>query len=104
MLKVSPETVLHWEKDKRVPPDKYWPTILSYLGYDPFAPTDNALIADKLKAWRRVRGLSIKQAARAVRINADTWSQWEKGVPPKYKGHKELVGRILSDPAPTNTI
>lgn len=97
MLKVSPETVLHWEKDTHVPPDTYWPTILSYLGYDPHAPTETATLADGLKAWRRVRGLSIKQAARSQGVDEGTWSQWEKGRSLKLQAHKTIVWRMLTD-------
>lgn len=96
MLKVSPETVLHWEKDTRVPPDTYWPTILSYLGYDPYALTETATLADKLKAWRRVRGLSIKKAARSLGVDEGTWAGWEKGQSLKQRDHKAIVAALLA--------
>jgi DNA-binding transcriptional regulator YiaG len=103
VLKVSPETVLHWEKDTRVPPDTYWPTILSYLGYDPYALTEAATLADKLKAWRRVRGLSIKKAARSLGVDEGTWSQWEEGLPPKQRAHQAAVCQILALSTPGNS-
>lgn len=34
LLGVSPFTVLHWEKNRTIPPRQYMPAILRFLGYD----------------------------------------------------------------------
>ena len=38
LLGVGPETVLHWEKGQTSPPDRSWPSIIRFLGYDPGRP------------------------------------------------------------------
>lgn len=95
-LGVSVETVLHWEKDQTNMPDKMWPAVISFLGYDPLACSPTAAVAEQLRAWRRVRGLSVKGAAKEVGVNEGTWAKWEAGSEPKNSSHNEIVASLLS--------
>ncbi|MCC6579752.1 MAG: helix-turn-helix domain-containing protein [Phycisphaeraceae bacterium] len=95
-LGVSVETVLHWEKDQTSMPDKMWPAVIAYLGYDPFACPADAPLGERLRQWRRVRGLSIKRAAKHVGVNEGTWAKWEAGSEPANNSHRDIVNHLLS--------
>lgn len=94
-LGVSVDTVLHWEKDQTQVPDRMWPTIIQFLGYDPFASQDAAPLAERLREWRRVRGLSIKRAAKHVGVNEGTWAKWETGTKPANRRHATVIIKLL---------
>ena len=70
---VSSWTYLLWEQDKTKPEIRYWPKIISFLGVDPSPPPTT--LGEKLKAYRRRRGLS--QAKLASQLGVDATSLWE---------------------------
>ena len=75
-LEVSTNTYLDWEKDRRTPPIKYFPSIIKYLGTDPSYSQDRP--SQEIAAKRRSLGLTIKQAAVLAGVDPDTFSKWEK--------------------------
>jgi DNA-binding XRE family transcriptional regulator len=75
-MAVSAATVLNWEKDQTEPPVMYWPAIIAFLGYDPLSTGTS--LQDRMLAFRRYHGLSIKQAARGAGVDPDSWAQWER--------------------------
>jgi transcriptional regulator with XRE-family HTH domain len=70
---VNPSTYLLWEQNKTKPEIRYWPKIISFLGFDPSPPAHT--LGEKLKACRRSLGLS--QAKLASHIGLDETSVWE---------------------------
>ena len=70
-LDVCPFTVLNWEKGKTEPPIAAMPAIIAFLGDDPgpFAAT----LAERMRHYRRLGGLSIKEAAMRAGVHEDTW-------------------------------
>ena len=66
-LGVNPWTVLNWEKDHTEPPIESMPTIIRFLGYDPFPEPKN--IPERLLTKRRAMGWSIREAARRLGVD-----------------------------------
>lgn len=90
-LGVSPSTVLNWERGKTEVPIQTMPTVLHFLGYDPFPPPRT--FRERMAAKRRSMGWSMKQAALALGIDAGTWAAWERGSVkprPRYEALLEL--------------
>ena len=95
-LRVSPWTVLNWEKGRTEPPFEAVPGILRWLGYDP-CPAPQT-IAERLLAKRRAMGWSIRQAARQFGVDLGTWGDWEHDKVILFRDHRALVARLLGLP------
>ena len=54
-------TIGNWEKDRTYPAVRFFPSIIRFLGYDPFPEAQT--LADRLRAKRRALGLSYKRLA-----------------------------------------
>jgi DNA-binding transcriptional regulator YiaG len=77
-LNVSDITIYLWERNKVRPSLAQIPKIIEFLGYDPFKSKAESL-ADKLKAYTRVHGLSEKKFADMLRVDQATLAGWERG-------------------------
>jgi transcriptional regulator with XRE-family HTH domain len=93
MLGVTTETVLHWEKGQTEPPASAYPAILAFLGYDPFP--EPRTVGERLKAKRRVLGLSIEKAALVLGVDPGTLGDWEAGKTVLYREHRTRVAGFL---------
>jgi transcriptional regulator with XRE-family HTH domain len=91
-LNVSDVTIYLWERNKVRPSLAQIPKIIEFLGRDPFEPRAESL-ADKLKAYRRARGLSQKKLAKQFGLDPTTLASWEKG---KHQPTKNLLDKIKS--------
>jgi DNA-binding XRE family transcriptional regulator len=75
-LSVGEFTYLSWEKDRKVPWDRYMPGIISFLGHDPYP--EPTTLSERLKAKRRQLGLSIAAAAEHLGIDEGSFGRWER--------------------------
>jgi DNA-binding XRE family transcriptional regulator len=66
-IDVSARTIMNWEKSKAEPGIQYYPTILAFLGYDPFP--EPGTLGEKIIAWRRQNGVTRKDLARQLNID-----------------------------------
>jgi len=66
------------------------PKIIEYLGRDPFEMHAENL-ADKIKDYRRVRGLSQKKLAGFLGVDQTTLAGWERG---RHRPMKRLLNKI----------
>jgi transcriptional regulator with XRE-family HTH domain len=82
LLGVSFTTVLHWEKSQTEPRIKDMPSILQFVGYDPF-PTPTTL-SERMLAYRRKNGLDFEAAARQCGLCWETWMYWESAKNKKW--------------------
>lgn len=92
-LGVDPWTVLNWEKGHTKPPTKAFPAIIRFLGYDP-NPVAGTL-AERLKAKRRQTGWTIRQAANALGVDANSWGGWERSGLIAWPRYRDLVEALL---------
>ena len=79
-------TVLNWEKCKSDPRFGDIPTILQFLGYDPFPPATT--LSERLLAYRRSKGLSFAATAHRLNLDPATWAGWEAGEAIRFERHR----------------
>ena len=78
-LNVSDITIYLWEHNRVQPSFAQIPKIIEFLGHDPFeAEVGN--LAEKLKNYRRVHGLSQKVFSEMLGVDQSTLSSWERGI------------------------
>ena len=70
-LGVDKWTVLNWERGKTGPDVRYYPAIITFLGYNPLPQGET--FPERLKAARQTRGLSWKRLAQELGV-------WESTV------------------------
>ncbi len=92
-LAVNEWTYLLWEHDRAFPNIRTWPTAIRFLGYYPFSKPKT--LSDRLIAFRRLRGLSIKELARQLGIDGGTLAKWEKGEREPAGNRMEIVDEFL---------
>lgn len=89
---VSEATILHWETGETKPEVRLWPAVIAFLGYDPLPPPTS--LPERMKRFRVVLGLSIREAASRLAVDSGTWAAWECGrvFPwPRYLGQLEAL-------------
>jgi len=89
-LNVSDVTIYLWERNKVRPSLAQIPRIIEFLARDPFENKADSL-AERIKDFRRVRGLSRKKLANQLGIDPSTLEGWETG---KHQPTKKLLDKI----------
>jgi transcriptional regulator with XRE-family HTH domain len=74
---VDATTIWNWECHESSPQIHVIPTVIRFLGYDPFLPARS--FAEILKATRRELGLSQTLMAERIGIDPVTLRNWENG-------------------------
>jgi DNA-binding XRE family transcriptional regulator len=88
------DTITIWEKDRVGPTLRFIPKVIEFLGYDPFSNTAKS-VGEKIRQYRRYKGLSIKKLARDLGVDPTNLAGWERGkIEPKGK-LKERVNLFL---------
>jgi len=95
-------TVCNWENN-RGPAIRMIPKIIQFLGYDPINKQFNTF-GEKIKAYRRKRGLSIKKLARILRIDPTTLARWERGEGAPGAGLHRRLHSFLSTLSGDSTV
>ena len=76
-MNVCQSTVMAWESGETEPAAAQFPTIIAFLGYEPWpSPTS---LPEQLRAARLRKGWSIARAAAAINVDEGTLSGWEAG-------------------------
>ena len=86
--------MLNWEKGKTEPPVESIADIMGFLGYDPF-PEPKSL-SERLLAVRRVKGWTIKEAARKLGVDEETWGGWERTGRIPWERYRAVVETFLA--------
>ncbi len=92
-LHVGEWTYLLWEHDRTLPNIRMWPTMIRSLGYCPFPKPKT--MSDRLNAFRRLRGLSIKELARRLGVDEGTLAKWQKEEWEPAGNRMEIVEAFL---------
>jgi len=77
LMGVSWETLIRWEKGKG-PSIRQWPAIIAFLGYVPFP--EPATLAERIKAARIARGITISELAAELGCDEKAVSLWEADI------------------------
>ena len=88
---------MHWELNYRAPKIQYVPKIIDFLGYVPFSMGES--FPEKLKAYRKLCGLTQQQLADALGVVLPTVQTWEAGIHEPMPKMQERVEKILDDAA-----
>ncbi len=92
-LAVIEWTYLMWEQDRTFPNIRKWPRVIGFLGYYPISKPQT--LSGRLKAFRRIRGLSIKELARQLGVYEGTLAKWENGEREPAGNRMEIVDEFL---------
>ncbi len=76
-LGVTNFTIINWERNVSDPPVKFWPRIMDFLGYCPYQ--EARTLGDLLRLHRTHQGLSHRDLARLLGVEAGSVSRWETG-------------------------
>ena len=87
---VDDTTIYLWERNKVQPSLSQIPKIIEFLGRDPFEKIADSL-AEKIKDFRRIHGLSRKKLAEQLGINLSTLAGWERG---EHRPTKKMLDKI----------
>ena len=73
---VSEDTITYWENGRTVPLISAIPSVIRFLGYNPYG-VDTSTVGGKVKQYRLMKGLSLKNFARLVHVDPSTVKSWE---------------------------
>lgn len=92
ILGVDTTTVTNWENNGCQPKLYLIPKIVRFLGYTPFSTSGKPALSEEIKAYRLVRGLSLKKLSKALGVDPTTLARWENGrSAPSQRLKKRLV-------------
>ena len=74
---VDKTSIANWESNRTKPGFEYMPSIIRFLGYNPLPPADKW--SERLVQCRTVLGISQKEAATRIGVDASTLARWERG-------------------------
>jgi transcriptional regulator with XRE-family HTH domain len=95
-LGVDEFTVVNWETEQSKEPHvSVMPAILDFLGYNPFPKS--ITLSERLLAARRLKGWSMREAARALGIGESTWRHWERTGNIALARHRRKVDALLAE-------
>ncbi len=75
---VSTDCITFWEKNRSNPQIKFFPKIISFLGYNPLA-FDESTLSGKIKAYRYRTGTTSYMLANLLKVDQSTVTEWENG-------------------------
>jgi transcriptional regulator with XRE-family HTH domain len=77
LINVDKTSIYNWENNRSKPDLEYMPAIIRFLGYSPMPRSD--VWADRLVQGRTAMGLTQKEAARRINVDASSLARWERG-------------------------
>jgi transcriptional regulator with XRE-family HTH domain len=91
---VDATSIHNWETNVSKPSLQYMPAILEFLGYNPVPPGSGW--AERLVQCRTALGLSQKESARQLGVDASTLARWERGERKPTGGFAVRAQRFVS--------
>jgi transcriptional regulator with XRE-family HTH domain len=87
-------TVMNWELGRTMPGDRFYPSLIRFLGREPWP--DPVTIAERLRVERLRRGLTCAQAAVVLQVDEASIAAWERGEGPHHGAAKAKVDAFLT--------
>jgi DNA-binding XRE family transcriptional regulator len=96
MVAVTEESIMHWETGRYPPQLQFYPGIIKFLGYNPFA-VDAKKLGGRIKNYRIEHGLSHKKMGKVVGVDGATISTWETGRHEPQGANLTRLNELLSN-------
>ncbi|MFH2069131.1 MAG: helix-turn-helix transcriptional regulator [Candidatus Omnitrophota bacterium] len=95
IIGTSMASVGYWEMNKFVPLDRFIPKIISFIGYIPpnFLPEN---LPGKIRAGRKLLGLSQEGLASYLGVDVSTVADWEKHRHEPTRKSLEKLAKLLT--------
>jgi transcriptional regulator with XRE-family HTH domain len=93
-LGVDKMTISNWENGRSEPGPAHMPAVIRFLGYNPL-PTPKGW-PDRLVQTRTAMGLTQREAARRIGVDAGTLARWERGEREPAGAFAKLASRFLA--------
>jgi DNA-binding transcriptional regulator YiaG len=91
---VSEDTITYWENGRTVPLISAVPAVIAFLGYNPYE-VDTSTLGGKVKQFRLMKGLSLKNFAKMLRVAPSTVKSWEDNeFTPASNNYKRLMDSL----------
>ncbi len=94
LIGVSGAVVELWETRDYEPDPRSWPGVIAFLGYDPYPKPSTP--AEKIKAARRLLGLTQKELAERLTADAGAILRWEAGGEIRKYVHRSAVEEMFT--------
>ncbi len=95
IIGVSEGSIWNWENGTQ-PHVKYVPNIIKFIGYIPFKSPENGDAIDRLRYFKLINGLTIKQLAKNMGRSQEQLADWINGRTKPYKKNLEIIDEYVS--------
>ena len=96
LVGVTEESIMHWETGRFPPQLQFYPGIIKFLGYNPFA-VETETLGGKVKNYRFLKGISHKKMGKLVGVDGATISTWETGKHEPQGANLTRLNDVLSN-------
>ncbi|WP_262692502.1 helix-turn-helix domain-containing protein [Kordiimonas aestuarii] len=90
-------TIMNWEKGSSTPEIRYYPAIISFLGYEPFPEPHTQ--GEMIRFKRQSLGLTQRQFAELINVDPSTIYQWEHNDRKPLGRASERLAQFLANDA-----
>lgn len=93
---VSRYAVSDWEADVASPTIRLMPKVVDFLGYVPYSDLSDMSENERIRACRKLTGLTLEEAARQLGVSVSTLWSWENGRGIKKKSYWKALEPFLT--------
>ena len=92
LIGVDDEAIMCWETGITEPQIQFVPSIIEFIGYNPYAHLETKTFGGKIKLYRLLHGLSYRNLAKVLDSDMGRVAMWEKNKrKPKEPGLSQLL-------------
>jgi len=95
IIGVTTDSITNWENKRTFPVMKHMPGIIKFLGYVPMK-FDQETLGGKIRFYRNIHGLTLKQFGNLIDADASTVGEWEKNKTMPYQKRMKLLLQVLN--------
>jgi transcriptional regulator with XRE-family HTH domain len=96
IIGVSEDAITYWENNRSKPQIQFYPKIISFLGFNPFA-LDISTLGGRIRQYRYENGLSHKELSKLLNVDASTVGAWEKGESKPKATTRNAIMKLLKE-------
>lgn len=90
LIGVTSNSITNWELNHNQPDLRFYPSIIKFLGYNPFE-LKTLTLCDRIQTYRILHGMSQEKLADKLGINESTVFNYEKG---NHKPTKKILAKL----------